>query len=80
MARPAFSRAEKIARARIDAAVDAAVRRHCCNVPIDILKIGDVFRAAHAAAAAGADVERAAVVAYFQAAGRDLPAAFQVGA
>lgn len=59
-----------------DRLVDAAVRRHCSGVPIDILKIGDVFKAGRAAFDAGGDIERATVRAYFTAAGVALPAAF----
>jgi hypothetical protein len=57
----------------IDRQVDAIVRRRCSGIPIDIMKIGQVFRAAYLAATTGADIETAVVSKYCELAGVPQP-------
>lgn len=60
-------------RNAIDRQVDAIVRRRCSGIPIDVMKIGDVFRAAYLAATTGADIESAVVSKYCELAGVPIP-------
>ena len=58
------TKAEKIADARIE----RLYREGCCGVAINIMKIGAVFKAGHAAIATGADdaAVKAAIVAFVE--------------
>lgn len=56
-------------RNKIDRQVSEIVRRHCSGIPIDVMKIGDVFKAAYVAASTSADLEAAVISKYRELAG-----------
>lgn len=56
-------------RAKIDRQVESIVRQHCSGLSIDVMKIGEVFKAAYSAALFGADITSAVVAKYKELAG-----------
>jgi hypothetical protein len=56
-----LTRAETIAKNKIDRAIDEIYRRRCSGIAINIMDIPQVFKAGHKAAAEGRDIEAAVV-------------------
>jgi len=59
---PAFcqtkpTRSETIAKNRAEKRIDAAYRKRCCNIQVDVMDIGKVFKLGHELIAQGADDE-----------------------
>lgn len=55
---------EQQRRHAVDRIVAEVVRRRCDRMPISVMKIGDVYKAAYAADLAGQDIETAVFDAY----------------
>lgn len=49
------TRAQTIANNKADRRIDAAYRKHCCNIQINVLDIGKVFACGHKLIEQGAD-------------------------
>ena len=62
--REQLTRAQKIARNRLDAQIEEIARRRCSGLAINVMDISKVFKAGYEAAHAGEPVEEAVVASY----------------
>jgi hypothetical protein len=73
-----MTRAEKIAHNKAEKQIDEVYSKYCCNVPIPMLEIPNVFKVGHKALSEGNDL-RTAIIEFVETIRTDKPKPIERG-